>query len=244
MSGPIQPFYRLGCSFFSFPQFPPSGSMVAPACGCQSKAKLAGYRQARSYAESMLKVFDLQTFQCIALVLSILCLAHLMVLSFSPSTDSFDTLSALSSFLASIGLIWISALHHKSSVKPSDLSVLYLLATTLCCFSQVTFPVPTASQIQQSPHRWISIMELLVRIIMLLLEAQGKSSIIKPAYSHLSPEDTAGILSKVFFWWVNGILAQGNDTILQLSNIPHLDKKIRPSISRSNILRSWDQRGE
>ncbi|KAH7015725.1 P-loop containing nucleoside triphosphate hydrolase protein [Ilyonectria destructans] len=84
--------------------------------------------------------------------------------------------------------------------------------------------------------------ELSVRIILFLLESQGKSSIIKPAYSHLSPEDTAGILSKVFFWWMNGILAQGNNTILHLGNIPDLDKSIGPSVLRSNILRYWDQR--
>lgn len=81
-----------------------------------------------------------------------------------------------------------------------------------------------------------------VLALWLLSECWGKRAIFRPAYQHLAPEETAGILDRIFFWWMNPLLRQGYKTLLNEDDLPKIDHKLSPKTTRENVLRAWDQR--
>lgn len=85
--------------------------------------------------------------------------------------------------------------------------------------------------------------KLAIRLAILTLESQEKTFILKPKYRQHSPEETAGLLSSVLFWWLNGLLSRGNRSILRGSHLPALGKKMGAENLHRGILLSWDRRG-
>ncbi|KAH7134057.1 P-loop containing nucleoside triphosphate hydrolase protein [Dactylonectria macrodidyma] len=60
----------------------------------------------------------------------------------------------------------------------------------------------------------------------------------------LHPEETSGVLSTTFFWWMNSILALGNSRILSVDDTPPLDTRINPKLVRSQFLIQWQERAK
>ena len=58
-----------------------------------------------------------------------------------------------------------------------------------------------------------------------------------------SPEETAGILGRTFFWWINPILGDGNRKILVAEDLPNVDRALTSETLREKILLAWSDRG-
>jgi hypothetical protein len=82
------------------------------------------------------------------------------------------------------------------------------------------------------------------RVILFVLEAQAKASVLREPYAKLSPEQTAGFLGNAFFWWVNDILRTGYAKIFTLDTIPPLDEALDAMKAREAMQKSWDTRSE
>lgn len=80
-------------------------------------------------------------------------------------------------------------------------------------------------------------------IPLLLLELQGKRSILLPAYQSEPPEATTSFFGRVLFTWINPILFSGYKKILHGDDLPPLDRELDSNNLRQAILRAWDQRG-
>jgi ATP-binding cassette, subfamily C (CFTR/MRP), member 1 len=154
-----------------------------------------------------------------------------------------DLVSSCVGVLAAIGISWLSFAEHRFSVRPSSSTTLYLMATMLLDLVYLTFPESCASRASQPGLWWITVGQLCARLAMLLAECQSKETLLIAKHHYLSPEETAGILSRTFFWWMNPLLVKGTTRILTINDLPTLDKPLAANTLRTAVLRSWDQRG-
>lgn len=144
------------------------------------------------------------------------------------------------SLAASAGLVWLAIAEHKRSIRPSSLIVLYLLLMSTWDVFALTYNGLFDGQ--KAPKGSIAV-GLALRLAVLTLESQEKTSILKSKYRQHSPEETAGLLSSLVFWWLNGLLSRGNRSILRGSHLPALEKKMEAENLHRGILLSWDRRG-
>lgn len=148
--------------------------------------------------------------------------------------------SRSASLTASAGLVWLTIIEHKRSIRPSSLNVLYLLLMSTWDVFALTY---NGLIDDQNGSKGSIAFKLAARLAMLTLECQEKTSILKPKYRQHSPEETAGLLSSLLFWWLNGLLSRGNRSILRGSQLPALEKKMEAENLRRGILLSWHRRG-
>ena len=148
----------------------------------------------------------------------------------------FDLVAISVSAVASLGLCLLSWQEHQRSVRPSDLIIGYLLASSICHTLSLTVPGSTSSTTSL-------LTQLVVKLFACVLECQEKKSILLDKYKELPPEEATSFLGRVFFWWVNPVLAEGYKNVLLGHQLPSTDQKLSSGLLRRNILRAWDQRG-
>jgi len=105
-----------------------------------------------------------------------------------------------------LGLSALSLLEHTRSPRSSDTINVFLFFSTMFDAVQVrTFwirPLPTAVAVTAS-------ICLSLRIILLLAEAQSKSTSLYEEYKNLAPETLSGVYARRVFWWLNGLMRKG-----------------------------------
>lgn len=141
-----------------------------------------------------------------------------------------------SGFIGALALLWVSPLVHWRSIEPSSLVVAYLSAK-LACYA-VLATVPGVAH-----DRPLELTRVCSIIPLLLLEIQGKGSLLLPEYQSEPPEATTSFLGRALFTWINPILFSGYTKILQVEDLPLLDRGLDSQNIRQTILRAWDQRG-
>ncbi len=57
-------------------------------------------------------------------------------------------------------------------------------------------------------------------------------------------EDESGILGKLFFAWINPILLRGYGGLLLSHDLPFLSRDLSAKLSRAEMIRSWNRRGQ
>lgn len=144
------------------------------------------------------------------------------------------------SLIASAGLVWVTITEHKRSIRPSSLIVLYLLL--MCTWGVFALTYDGLVDDHNGSKGSIAL-KLAIQLAILTLECQEKTSILKPKYRQHAPEETAGLLSSLFFWWLNGLLSRGNRSILRGNHLPALEKTMEAESLHRGILLSWDRRG-
>lgn len=142
--------------------------------------------------------------------------------------------------IVSAAVCVLSFLEHGRNVAPSAVLTTYLV---LECFSDVIqagllyvgegfcYPVSSLTSAISA-----------TRFILLSLEGQTKTSILREPYNKLSPEETAGFFGVVFFWWVNKVLITGYSHILSLDDMPPLGTALDAMETRTAMQREWDRR--
>ncbi|MBE3047417.1 hypothetical protein IMZ48_33875 [Candidatus Bathyarchaeota archaeon] len=149
--------------------------------------------------------------------------------------------SAIISFLACIGLYPLLLLEHTRSIKPSDLAVVYLLASLACDsadLGKVVYENGTSVGILPATA------SLLLKFVLMVAESRGKERILRGPPGQWPPEKLSGVLGRAFFWWINPILAQGYRNILTGDNLPPMDRELSSKLRRRRALQAWDQRGK
>lgn len=149
-------------------------------------------------------------------------------------------LSVTTSLIACVGLCPLLFLEHSRSIKPSDLAVIYLLASLSCesaeigtkAYRDVPFSIllPTVAKV-------------CIRFMLLVAESCGKERILRASPDRWPPEQLAGVLNRTFFWWINSILFQGSRDILTGNSLPPIDPALSSKLLRHRALQSWGQRG-
>jgi ATP-binding cassette subfamily C (CFTR/MRP) protein 1 len=142
--------------------------------------------------------------------------------------------------VAALGLGPLLLLEQRRSLKPSDLATMYLVASILCDIALLAMRSGVAAHVEISrPVR----IRFLMQFVLLILEIWSKRSTLSISNNTLSPEELNGVLSRVFFTWINPILLRGYQIILVEQDLPPLSQDIKPKVTREAILQAWSERG-
>jgi ATP-binding cassette subfamily C (CFTR/MRP) protein 1 len=157
----------------------------------------------------------------------------------SPKPISASIPSAALSLVAALTICHLSFTEHRRSIRPSTLLNFYLLITLVldAVQARTLFLLQDAAAIASVYTAAISI-----KLLLLILEAQSKASILRPSYRSLSPEETAGILNRLFLWWINSVFVTGYRKLLTGDDLPRLDAELSSEHMRKELQRAWDGR--
>jgi ATP-binding cassette, subfamily C (CFTR/MRP), member 1 len=138
-------------------------------------------------------------------------------------------------FCLAASLSWLSYLEHIRSEKPSDFIASYLLVS---CIEDVVLMID-----HRYPGPLVFPIQFLLKIVLLILESWGKSSLLIEKDSQLSPQDRAGIINRAFLWWTRDILILGYSKILSNDDIPPIDAGLSAERLRTEAVEAWEKRG-
>ncbi|KAK4069703.1 uncharacterized protein Triagg1_6833 [Trichoderma aggressivum f. europaeum] len=179
----------------------------------------------------------------VALTLPAILLVDLALNLSEGHKERLETASRSASLIASALLVWLSVAEHKRSIHPSTLAVLYLLLT--CSWDAFALTYPGFSEIRNGGRTNAALVAgFASRLAILTLECREKQSILTPKYSNRSPEETAGLISSLLFWWMNELLSRGNRSILRGTQLPPLERELEAERLRRDILPSWESRSK
>ncbi|KAL7811124.1 P-loop containing nucleoside triphosphate hydrolase protein [Trichoderma gracile] len=179
---------------------------------------------------------------------AILAIVQLVLLTARLSPDlpfDIDVLSAITSLIACLGLCPLVFLEHTRSVRPSDLSILYLCVTLACDSVDLwTTVYQDAAASVALPDLLPAIVNICLKLVLVVVESQRKDKILRDGSEKWSPEELSGILSRTFFWWINSILAQGRRNILTEDSLPPIGGQLSSKLLRHQASVAWDQRAK
>lgn len=162
-----------------------------------------------------------------------------VVLEIKGRIDATLLAEQLLSLAAAAALCVVSFLEHGRSIAPSTVLTVYLVFSAFSDVVQVGLLYVARNLCNISALAFVIFM---VKLVLLILEGQEKTSILREPYQHLAPEETAGFFGTAFFWWVNRVLALGYSRILSLEDMPPLASYLDTMKMREAMQRTWDKR--
>ncbi|KAI0381939.1 ABC transporter [Hypomontagnella monticulosa] len=143
--------------------------------------------------------------------------------------------------VAAVVLCILSGQDHRKSIRPSDLVILYLIG----CVIRDGLEVPWAVQ---GSRDWLLqdpiVAQMVIEVALLATESIQKDYAKESSHQDASSEESSGILSKIFFWWINPILYEGYHNILVGSDLPSIDSKLLSRSIRIKALNAWERRSK
>ena len=149
---------------------------------------------------------------------------------------SFGITAAALTFIGSLGLCALSSVEHIRSLRPSPIINCYLLLTLVFDIARVRtlFITDTSGAFSSC---FASMMA--VKVLVLLAESIEKRSILLPPYRDLSPEETSGIYSRSFFFWLNQLMTTGFHRLLSNDDLYPVDSGMSSVVLQNRIQRAW-----
>ncbi|RKK91484.1 hypothetical protein BFJ71_g10850 [Fusarium oxysporum] len=151
-----------------------------------------------------------------------------------PPKEGHQFAASIASFTATTLLGPLLYMEHMRSVRPADLTVIFLLVSLAC---------DAANALQEGLDTWIlPATQLALKLLLVATESRSKQGLLKSPYDSQAPEQLAGILSRTFFWWINPILVLGNRIMLSGDDLPLIDEQLSSKQLRHRGLKAWDKR--
>jgi ATP-binding cassette, subfamily C (CFTR/MRP), member 1 len=135
----------------------------------------------------------------------------------------------------------LSYYEHTCSVKPADNIVIFLLVSLSLDLTRLALTMSEAGSLG-APY--LVALTMPHKVLLIAVESRGKNSLlVMEERQNLAPEQLAGVLNRLFFWWINSILALGNENALKEDALPPIDAQLSSKRLRRRALLAWDQRG-
>ncbi|KAG4434582.1 hypothetical protein IFR05_009938 [Cadophora sp. M221] len=165
-----------------------------------------------------------------------------LIVLWSSSNVYFKTRLSIAStvlnLLAALGLGLLSHLEHVKAIRPSFAIAAYLFVSLIFDVARVRtqWLLPT-----NYPVAAVLTAAVAVKFLMLLLETFGKRRILLAAYRGLSPENTSGLFSRGFFWWLNSLLTNGFKNVLSADDIFPINESLSSRKLTNDLQSRWDK---
>lgn len=138
-----------------------------------------------------------------------------------------------------MALTLLTHTEHTKSVRPSTIICIYLFVSS--AFDAVQ--CRTLWLLNDSDGLAALFTAMLgVKLIMFIQEIQGKRNILRAAWQQLSPEATSGIFSRGLFWWVNGLMKKGYNTLLSVEGLYATDESLKSVWLLKKLNSLWEKR--
>jgi ATP-binding cassette, subfamily C (CFTR/MRP), member 1 len=138
--------------------------------------------------------------------------------------------------LCGLEIAILTTLEHNRTIRPSSLLSIYLLAAITSNAVQLRTLVLR--------HYLDSVVGLLsasiiLKSILLVLEHWPKTPLSLEMETY-GPEELAGVLSRIVFWWLNQVFLRGYRSILDPIDLPKLDRDLNSSELQVKIQKCWN----
>jgi len=143
--------------------------------------------------------------------------------------------------VAALAICYLSFLEHGRSVKPSDLLIIYVLASVVC--EGVLLPDVLINR-KTSTTLPVEIAALGLKVLLLVLESISKQSYLRPPYKELPVEQTAGAINDAFLCWMNRLIILGHSKLLSNADLPGLNDGLKSRDLRARMENVWGKTGE
>ena len=132
----------------------------------------------------------------------------------------------------------LSFFEHSRSLRSSALLNSYLFFTLLFDTVQCRTLWLVA---RGSAITWLFTAAIGVKVVVLMLEAQGKSRWMHPDDKERSPEETAGVFNLSVFFWLKELIGQGSRKVLSLDDLYPLDENLAAEGLQIEFWKQWEQ---
>jgi ATP-binding cassette subfamily C (CFTR/MRP) protein 1 len=191
----------------------------------------------------MLNITQLTCFQAVAIALSLFQLALLVSwLSVTVGSSRLITgaiVPAVLKFLVLSIVPILSYLEDRRSIQPSTILNAYLLLSLVVELLQ-TGTIYLQGIRYMRPN--LTFINMGLHVVLLILESQNKRGYLKPAYQHLPPEATSGIISRTSFWWVNELFRKGSRGLITFDDLYDLDPVLGGDNVGERMAKAWNKR--
>lgn len=125
-----------------------------------------------------------------------------------------------------LGLMALSYAEHTRSVRPSFILNAYLFCSLLFDIARTrTLWLRSADSFNDTIATVTSV-ALGAKLLVVILEAVEKRSILKSEFQGYPPEATAGFYSRAVFYWLNPLFKLGFNSHLSVEDLFVLDKEL------------------
>ncbi|KAK4157426.1 ABC transporter [Chaetomidium leptoderma] len=173
-------------------------------------------------------------------VLGALQLTALILWATQSASRTRTTLPAAAfTLLSTLAVFLFSYAEHTRAVRPSSILNTYLLSTLMFDIAHARTLWLRAADQPNHAIAYISVATIVVKSIVLVLEALDKRRLLRPEYRAYPPEATSSIYSRSFFWWLNPLFRQGFGRELDVDDLYVLDKHIQASYCYTRFREAW-----
>lgn len=89
------------------------------------------------------------------------------------------------------------------------------------------------------PLATVFVLAVVVKGVIVCLEAKEKRKSLLPKYQHFPPEATSGVYNAWFFWWLNPLFLEGYKKTLTVDQLFAPDEKLLPEDEGFGLLAKW-----
>jgi len=139
-------------------------------------------------------------------------------------------------FTVALSLILLSYLEHIKSIRPSFLISVYLLISLVFDVAHVR---TQWLLIGHSNDAIVGSASAAAKIVLLGLEAVDKRNILLAAWREISPENTSGMVSRGFFWWLNALLVRGFRNVMSVDDLYSINRKLSSERLHKVLQSQW-----
>lgn len=132
-----------------------------------------------------------------------------------------------------LGLCLLSHLEHTRNIRPSWILNVYLLVSLALdgARARTLWAIPDNKTVAIA-----FIFAIVIKSILLALEAKEKRDTLLPEYRDLSPEATCGVFNTWFFWWLNPLFLKGFKRPLTIDQLFRADDAFIPDGGELDLL--------
>jgi ATP-binding cassette, subfamily C (CFTR/MRP), member 1 len=163
-----------------------------------------------------------------------LSLLVIWALPYTPRTRTSLAAAALA-VVASIGLPLLSHLEHLYSIQPSFLLNLSLSLSLLFDIVRVR----TLWLAQYPTIAAIYTASIVLKLVWFYLESKNKKAFFINRTRQYGTEETRGLYSRSFFWWINQLFFSGFKGDLTVESLPDLDQALSSGEVHRAVIGRW-----
>lgn len=144
------------------------------------------------------------------------------------------------SFVASLGIAYLSRLEHIKSIRPSFLITVFLSVTILLDAASIRTQWLAGTNV---PLAAVMVVELAFKLILLILETvEKRQDLVSQEKADLpSTESTSGPFSRGLFFWLNSLLRTGFSTLLTPEALPRVYERLDSSRLSAEFQTAWNK---
>jgi ATP-binding cassette subfamily C (CFTR/MRP) protein 1 len=157
----------------------------------------------------------------------------------SKNTSPTAVAAASSSFLACLGLLWLSSLEHTRSASPSHTIIIFVIIS-------IILDIPQSRTLWLRHRSEAAVVAtftacLAIKIVTLFLEVWSKVPWLLSPYRAYAPETLANILDRTVLWWLGPLFLLAYQQNLRFEDLYAIDCSLLSESLEHRFMHYWSR---